>query len=102
MDMRSSGILRSVERYFGHEILPQIMGTILLMMGPIGCPETSVRNCHSALRKMKKNGCLIHNTVETWNLPWLKPEMVYDHLFVILSFRTAEQNLLEMFTAVLY
>jgi len=102
MYVRSSGILRSVERWFVHDVLAQIISTILLMMGPIGCPETSVRDCHSALRKIKKKAYLIYNTVETCNPPWLKLEMGYDHVFVILSFRTAEQNPLEMFTAVVY
>ena len=52
------GILSSVEGQFVTDVLEQPVGHILkgqgLKMGPIGCPETSVRNYISALRKIPK------------------------------------------------
>jgi hypothetical protein len=48
----------SVELWFPSEISAQRIGPIFngqaLKMGPIGCPETSVRNCRSTLRKIPK------------------------------------------------
>jgi len=56
--MRSSWILRSVEWQFLADVLGQLLGPICkgqewtswsFKMGPLDCPETSVRNCHSKL-----------------------------------------------------
>jgi hypothetical protein len=49
-DLRSSGLLCSVQWQF----LPWI--SWLLKMGPTGCPETSVRNCHYRLRNSTEEG----------------------------------------------
>jgi len=54
-DLLSSGILRSVEWQFLTDVPGQPVGPIFaLNMGPIGCPATSVPNCHSTLRKIPK------------------------------------------------
>jgi len=38
-----------------------------MKMGPIGCPETSVQNYHSTLRKTQKSADLIYIAAEAWN-----------------------------------
>jgi len=43
-DLRSTEILRSVEWLFRTDV-----------SGPVGWPETSVRNCHSTLRKIQED-----------------------------------------------
>jgi len=45
-----------------------------LKMGPIGCPETSVRNYQSTLRKIPKKGRYIYTAAEGLN------RAIKDHL----------------------
>lgn len=67
--MCSFGVLFSAEWYF-HTGVPTFKGqgiAELLKMGPVGCPETSVRNYHATLCKIPKEcrsdlhhgGCLV-------------------------------------------
>ena len=63
-NLRSSGILRSVEWWFRNEVSKKLIGPFLqviavrkfwpLKMGQIGCSETSAWNYHSRLRKIPK------------------------------------------------
>jgi hypothetical protein len=51
-DLRSSGIVRSVEWYLCTDVSRQPIGPSLrVKIGPIGCPETSVHNYHITLRR---------------------------------------------------
>ena len=56
-DLRSSGLLPSVEWYFRPDVSGQHMGPIFKcqeaqVIGHIGCPETSVGNNHSTARNI--------------------------------------------------
>jgi len=46
------GFGQPVGLIFMDQTWPMKMGSITLTDGPICCPETSVYNCHSALRKV--------------------------------------------------
>jgi hypothetical protein len=47
-----------------------------LKMGPVGCPETSARNHHSALRRTQKNGDISFKlqwgVLDYWNINFQK------------------------------
>jgi hypothetical protein len=77
-DLRSYGMLRSVNWYLptfrDNLSVPssrgkqcQAVATLPLKIGPIGCPETSVRNYQYMLCNIQKSADLICNVAETWN-----------------------------------
>jgi hypothetical protein len=87
-DLRSSGILRSVEWQFCTEVSGQPIGPIFtgqdfqkeslscwiswpLKMGPIGCPETSVQNYQSTLRNIpeERRSQIVTSKYETLREP---------------------------------
>ena len=77
--MHSFGILRSVERQFLTDVWGQAIAPIFksqavyswtawpLKMTPAGCTKTSVRTCHSTLRKIRKDR-RSHTAAKAWNL----------------------------------